>query len=94
MGIFFIVEALVKIGGVSAVMAVVDFMALLSLSLAVMNIIPFPGLDGGHLVFAVYEGIVKKSPPLNFMRWVSTGGMTVLIVLAILIAFKDFFMFR
>ena len=93
-GIFFIVEALVKIGGVSAVMAVVDFMALLSLSLAVMNIIPFPGLDGGHLVFAVYEGIVKKSPPLNFMRWVSTGGMTVLIVLAILIAFKDFFMFR
>ncbi|MFH1955644.1 MAG: site-2 protease family protein [Patescibacteria group bacterium] len=93
-GIFFIVEALIKIGGVSALMAIIDFTALLSLSLAIMNILPFPGLDGGHLVFVGYEVIFKKTPPLKFMRITSSAGMAFLVVLAIFIAFKDFFMFR
>lgn len=93
-GIFFIVEALLKIGGVAALMAIIDFTALLSLSLAVMNLFPFPGLDGGHLVFVLYEAIFKKMPPLKFMQISSTVGMVFMIGLAILIAFKDFFMFR
>lgn len=93
-GIFFIVEALLKIGGVSALMALIDFTALLSLSLAIMNIFPFPGLDGGHLAFVLYEAVTKKMPPLKFMRLTSTFGMAFLIVVAILVAFKDYFMFR
>ncbi len=93
-GIFFIVEAILKIGGWSAFLTLLDFMALLSLSLAVMNILPFPGLDGGHLVFVIYEAVFKKLPPLKLMRWTSTAGMSLLIVLAILIAFKDYFMFK
>ena len=93
-GIFFMVEALLKIGGISALMAIIDFTALLSLSLAITNIFPFPGLDGGHIIFVLYEAVFKKTPPLKFMRITSSAGMAFLIVLAILVAFKDFFMFR
>jgi len=93
-GIFFIVEAILKMGGSFVFVSLLDFTALLSLSLAFMNILPIPGLDGGHLVFVLYEWVFKRRLPLKVMRYTSSIGMYALIVLAVLVAFKDFFMFR
>ena len=41
------------------------FVACLSIALAVFNILPIPALDGGHLVFLVYEGVVRREPSLK-----------------------------
>ena len=40
------------------------FLALLSLSLAIINIMPFPVLDGGHLLIIIVEGILKREIPV------------------------------
>ncbi|PIQ71576.1 RIP metalloprotease RseP, partial [Candidatus Roizmanbacteria bacterium CG11_big_fil_rev_8_21_14_0_20_37_16] len=40
---------------------ILNLMALLSLSLGIMNILPFPALDGGRMVFVVYEWITGKA---------------------------------
>ena len=39
-----------------------EITALLSITLAIMNILPIPALDGGHLVFLIYEGIARREP--------------------------------
>ena len=40
--------------------------AVLSITLAIVNILPIPVLDGGHLVFLVYEAIVRREPSVKF----------------------------
>ena len=41
------------------------FLALLSLSLAILNIMPFPVLDGGHLVMIIVEAVIKREIPIK-----------------------------
>lgn len=66
-----------------------DFVAYLSLNLAVINIIPFPALDGGRLFFLALEGITRKKVHPKIESWVHTVGMVILILLIILITFSD-----
>lgn len=66
-----------------------QLLALISLNLAVINIIPFPALDGGRLLFLVIEKI--KGSPLNpkFERFANAAGMALLLLLMLLITVKD-----
>ncbi len=66
-----------------------QLLALISLNLAVINIIPFPALDGGRLLFLVIEKI--KGSPLNpkFERLANAAGMALLLLLMFLITVKD-----
>ncbi len=66
-----------------------QLLALISLNLAVINIIPFPALDGGRLLFLAIEKI--KGSPLNpkFERFANAGGMALLLLLMLLITIKD-----
>ena len=57
--------------------AVLSFMAIISLSLAVLNLLPIPVLDGGHIVMYTYEAIMGKPLPEN----IQTVGMNVGLVL-------------
>ena len=57
--------------------------AFLSLMLAFMNILPIPALDGGHVVFLVYEMIVGKPAPEKVMEYAQTVGMLLLLSLLI-----------
>lgn len=66
-----------------------NFMALLSLNLAIVNILPFPALDGGRLVFLLWELISRRKVKPEFEKWVHTVGMVILIALIILITFSD-----
>lgn len=66
-----------------------EFLALLSLNLAIINIIPFPALDGGRLVFVLYEGFTKKRPNKDFEKYTNLIGFIILLFLAALITVND-----
>ena len=58
--------------------------ALISIILAVMNILPIPGLDGGHIVILMYEAIARKQPSDKFMEWAERIGLIILCALMLL----------
>lgn len=70
-------------------MALLRFTALLSLSLAVINIIPFPALDGGRLLFLLLEAIRGKRIPQRWESMIHALGYLILIGLIILITYSD-----
>lgn len=55
--------------------------AFLSVALAFMNILPIPALDGGHVLFLLYEVIFRRKPSERFMEYAQLIGMTLLILL-------------
>ncbi len=55
--------------------------AFLSIILAFMNILPIPALDGGHILFLLYEIITKRKPGEKFMEYAQLTGMFLLIAL-------------
>lgn len=68
----------------------ISFLALVSISLGVLNLLPIPMLDGGHLLYYLIE-IVRGSPPPD--RWIDIGqriGLSLLIALMMLALFNDF----
>jgi len=78
-------------GGVaqSGILAVLQFIGVLSVNLAVINILPFPALDGGKLVFVAYEAITRRRPKPALERWVNAAGMAILIFLISLVTIND-----
>lgn len=63
--------------------------AFLSITLAIMNMLPIPALDGGHFMFLVYEGITRREPPPKVRMGLQQLGFIFLIGLFILITFND-----
>ncbi|MCF0173111.1 MAG: RIP metalloprotease RseP [Bacteroidales bacterium] len=57
--------------------------AMLSIMLAVLNILPIPGLDGGHILFIIVEIITRRKPSDRFMEIAQTIGMLFLIALMV-----------
>ncbi len=70
-------------------MAYLRLTAVLSLSLAILNILPFPSLDGGRLLFVLIEGIAQRPTPRRFELIVNTVGFLTLILLIVLVTFND-----
>ena len=60
-----------------------DLTAFLSLMLAFMNLLPIPALDGGHVVFLLYEMVVRKPAPEKVMEYAQITGMIILFSLLI-----------
>lgn len=65
--------------------------AFLSIMLAVLNILPIPALDGGHIMFTLYEMITGRKPSDKFLMAAQTVGMILLIGLMILAFGNDIF---
>lgn len=59
-------------------------LALLSIMLGVMNLIPIPGLDGGHILFTLYEMVTGKKPSDRFLMVAQMIGFVLLIALMML----------
>lgn len=59
-------------------------LALLSIMLGVMNLIPIPGLDGGHIVITLYEMITGRKPSERFLQITQIIGMMLLVALMLL----------
>ncbi len=70
-------------------LALLRFMALLSLSLAVLNIIPFPALDGGRLFFLLVEAIRGKRVPQKWESAIHALGFFILIAFLFFVTYSD-----
>ncbi|KPU43910.1 regulator of sigma-W protease RasP [Oxobacter pfennigii] len=66
------------------------FTAFLSINLAIMNLIPFPALDGGWLFILVIEGLRRRRLDANKIGVVNFIGFAFLMILTVLITFRDF----
>ncbi|MBI2026079.1 MAG: RIP metalloprotease RseP [Candidatus Levybacteria bacterium] len=69
--------------------AVLSFVSLLSLNLAIINILPIPALDGGRLLFILIEGVSGRKVSPRFETMAHTIGMAVLLGLIALITIHD-----
>ncbi|MEK7545002.1 MAG: RIP metalloprotease RseP [Patescibacteria group bacterium] len=69
--------------------SLVRFTALLSLSLAVMNLLPFPGLDGGRLLFLVIESVRGRRLSAHIEQLIHTIGFVLLMVMIFVVTWKD-----
>jgi regulator of sigma E protease len=67
------------------------FTALLSISLAVMNILPFPALDGGHLIVLLYEAVFRKPLPNTVQIRIQQAGMAILLAFMVFVLYNDIF---
>lgn len=92
-GIFAVVSDIVKGSGNKLVVNLANLVALLSLSLALFNILPFPALDGGRLVFIVYEVISGKRTNAKIERYLNLVGIIILLSLVVLISINDIIKF-
>ena len=63
--------------------------AILSLILAVMNLLPIPALDGGHVIFLLFEWITGIKPNDKFMEYATTAGFFILMALMIYVLGLD-----
>ncbi len=63
--------------------------ALISIMLAVVNILPIPALDGGHVLFLLYEVITRRKPSEKFMEYAQIAGMIFIFGLFILANVND-----
>lgn len=88
-GIFQVVDMTIKSSGTKLLRNLMELTGLLSLSLAMMNILPLPALDGGRLAFVLYEGIAKRKIPQHVESFINMAGFFLLIGLAILVSIGD-----
>lgn len=66
-----------------------SFTAFLSVTLAIMNMIPIPVLDGGHVMFLIYEGITRREPSEKVRMALQQIGFFIIIALFIFVTFND-----
>ena len=63
----------------------------LSIALAFMNLLPIPALDGGHVLFTLYEMITRRKPSEKFLEYAQVVGMVLLLVLMVYANGNDWF---
>ena len=66
-------------------------LAFLSIMLGVLNLWPIPALDGGHVVFLLYEMLSGRKPNDKFMEYAQTVGFFILIALVLFANGNDIF---
>ncbi len=76
---------------INVVLNMINFAILLSANLGVMNLIPFPALDGGRTLLLLIEAIFKKKLPENTEAWINTIGLVLLMGLMVVVMFQDIF---
>ena len=66
-----------------------SFMAMLSLNLGVLNLLPIPILDGGHIVIMAMEGISRRDFSARFKERVALVGAMLLLTLIVTVTYSD-----
>ncbi len=81
-----------QVSGQQASLGMLNFVmlvALISINLGFMNLLPIPMLDGGHLVFYLFEGIARRPVPERAMEWAFRSGLAVLLSFMIFVTLND-----
>lgn len=88
-GLFNILGGIVQDGGNKRVLILIDTVAIISLGFAFTNLLPIPALDGGRVVFRIYEGITKKKVNPKIESRIHSIGMMALLLLVAAITLRD-----
>jgi len=73
----------------AGIATLLQLLAILSVSLAVINLMPFPALDGGHLIFLFCEVITRRRLNPVLQERITTGGFVLLMVLMVFVLYND-----
>lgn len=65
------------------------FIAVLSINLAILNFLPIPVLDGGHLLFFLIEAVIRRPVSLKVREIANRVGMSVLMMIMLLVFYND-----
>jgi regulator of sigma E protease len=70
-------------------MAYLSFLAVVSVSLGVLNLLPLPVLDGGHLLYYAYEGLTRRSVSQRWQERLQQGGLAVIATMMAIALYND-----
>lgn len=84
-GIFVVTTQAAKLGSIY----ILHLMAILSASLAIFNMLPFPVLDGGHILFLAIEKVRRRPLSMKTQEYITNTGVALLILLSVLIFYND-----
>ena len=73
----------------SGILTLINFVGILSVNLAILNILPFPALDGGRLLFIFVESVMGRKVMPKIEAAIHTAGMVILLALLLLITVSD-----
>jgi regulator of sigma E protease len=68
---------------------ILTLIAILSINLAIFNILPLPALDGGRVVVVLVEAISRKKVPLKYYSWLNLAGFALLLLLLVVVTVHD-----
>jgi regulator of sigma E protease len=87
------VSSIVGIGVVvsktTGILEYLNMLAIISLAIGVANLLPFPPLDGGKILFVLIAAVIRKKIPVNVEAVVSFVGFGALILLTLVVTYKD-----
>jgi regulator of sigma E protease len=75
----------------AGIIALLALTALISVNLGVLNLLPIPALDGGHIMFNVYEMITKRAPSERILYIMTVTGWVFLLALMAFTIFNDIY---
>ena len=78
-------------GAGAVVLSLMNFMVLITVNLAIFNLLPLPALDGGRLIFLFIEAIRGKRVPPEREGMVHLIGFVLLMILMVVVLFNDIF---
>ncbi|GJF48875.1 RIP metalloprotease RseP [Staphylococcus argenteus] len=84
-GIYHNVDSVVK----SGIISLIGYTALLSVNLGIMNLIPIPALDGGRILFVIYEAIFRKPVNKKAETTIIAIGAIFMVIIMILVTWND-----
>ena len=73
-------------GGIFALLGLI---AIISVNLGLINILPIPGLDGGHVLIALIEGAIRRDLPIKIKLGIQQAGLLLILMLFIIIMVND-----
>jgi regulator of sigma E protease len=69
--------------------AVLTLVAILSINLAIFNVLPLPALDGGRIVVVLIETVIRRKIPFKYYSWTNVLGFSLLMLLLIAVTIND-----
>lgn len=88
-GVYSVIDGIFKFGGPKAYLGLMDLVALMSVSLAVINLLPFPALDGGRIFFVFLEGVWGRRVLPKVEEMLHRWGMVALLVVLVMVTARD-----
>ena len=73
----------------TAINNILYMMMIITVNLGVVNLLPFPALDGGRFVFLLVEAVRRKPVNPKYEGWVNAAGFVLLMCLMVVITFSD-----